>query len=123
MAEGLARAMAPEGVEVFSAGSSPARVHPQAIAVMAEIGIDIREQWSKSVDDLPLQCIGTLVTLCAEDWCPSAPGRFVRLHWPMPDPTAGAFTTAQVLDGFRCVRDRIETTLHREFGWARPGRG
>ena len=53
MAEGLARSMAPEGVEVMSAGSTPARVSPYAVEVMSEIGIDLSSHRAKSVDDVP----------------------------------------------------------------------
>ncbi len=80
IAEGLARAMAPAGVELFSAGSAPTQVDPLAVQVMAEVGIDISAQRSKSVNDLDKDRIRTVITLCADEVCPVFPGQVVRLH-------------------------------------------
>ena len=73
MAEGLARARLPDAVRVQSAGSAPASVNPLAVQVMAELGIDISGQWSKSVDTIDPAAVDTVVSLCAEE---SVPGVF-----------------------------------------------
>ena len=74
MAEGLARQILGERVEVVSAGSQPAPVNPHAVEVMAEIGVDITDQYSKSVDTIDLPGLDLAVTLCAEEVCPILPG-------------------------------------------------
>src|SRR5262245_27482516 len=66
MAEGFARAIAPPDGEVMSAGTEPSRVHPMAIDVMREVGIDISGQRSKLIDDVPWRNADTVVTLCGE---------------------------------------------------------
>lgn len=106
IAEGLARALAPAGVQVHSAGSNPSRVRPQAIAVMAEDGIDIGEQWSKGLDDVPMDEIDLVVTLCAEEECPIFPSKVQVLRWPLPDPGK-----TEGLDGFRDARDTLRKRL------------
>ena len=115
MAEGLARQMVSAGIEVFSAGSAPATVNPNAIAVMAELGIDISRHGSKSVDEIPRDCIGTVVTLCAEEVCPVFLGHADRLHWPFEDPAAVSGSDRAVLAGFRSVRDQIRDALQQYF--------
>ncbi len=107
MAEGIARALAPLGVEVFSAGSEPSRVHPLAVEVMAEIGLDISAHRSKSVDQIPTELVDVVITLCQEEVCPVLPGPVRRLHWPLPDPAGRGLGRAEALAGFREVRDEI----------------
>ena len=75
MAEGLSRYILGGRVEVLSAGSQPTRVNPYAILAMAEIGIDISAQRSKSVDEIDPARIDLVITLCAEEVCPVFPGR------------------------------------------------
>lgn len=117
MAEGLARATAPAGWEVYSAGSRPGRLSSRAVEVMREIGIDISQQCAKGLDHVPLAAADVVVTLCAEEECPVAFTRARRLHWPFPDPAAGDGD----LEGFRAVRDAIAERL-RDF-WAEIGTG
>jgi len=107
MAEGFARAMAPEGAEVWSAGSQPTKVHPLAIEVMKEVGIDISAQTSKSLDDVPWREADTVVTLCgeAEEVCPNVAAEVRRVFWPLPDPASAP--VAKRLETFREVRDEI----------------
>ena len=88
MAEGLARAVFGTRAEVFSAGSVPTRVNPHAVSALAEVGIDISGQTSKSVDDVNAGSMDLIITLCADEVCPVVPGRVKRLHWPLPDPAA-----------------------------------
>jgi arsenate reductase len=109
MAEGLARAMFGDRAEVASAGSAPSRVNPLAIAAMAEAGIDISAQRSKSVSDVDAADFDLIITLCADEVCPVVPGRVKRLHWPLPDPAAAP--PEQAAARFRSVRDEIARRL------------
>lgn len=111
MAEGLARSLAPEGTEVLSAGSRPARVNPYAIEVMSELGIDLSSHRSKSVDEIPKDRVGTVITLCAEEVCPVFPGAVERLNWPLPDPASTVGSKEDILAAFRAVRDAIRERL------------
>ena len=76
---------------------------------MQEVGIDISSQVSKGLDEIPLQQIGHLITLCddAAESCATLPGGFKRTHWPSSDPAAAHGTEAEVLPLFRSVRDQI----------------
>ena len=113
MAEGLARGLFGDRAEVLSAGSQPLRVNPFAIEVMAELGIDISGQRSKSVDEIDVNRIDLAVTLCAEEVCPVFPGRVRRLHWPIPDPasTDSSLSTDEMRNRFRMARDQISMHL------------
>jgi arsenate reductase (thioredoxin) len=109
MAEGLLRHEAGELFEVFSAGTHPTQVRPEAIAVMNEIGSDISGHRSKSIDEFEGQDLDTVITVCddAEESCPVFSGQTQRLHWPFEDPAAVEGTEEQRKDAFRKVRDRI----------------
>jgi thioredoxin type arsenate reductase len=113
MAEGFARALARPGVQVQSAGTKPCGVNPRAVAVMAEVGIDLRSQSSKHVSVLSLDEIDTVVTLCGEalEACPVFPRKVYRIHWPIPDPARATGREAAVLDVFRRTRDEIHTRV------------
>lgn len=115
IAEGLARRMAPDGVEVLSAGSAPTALNPLAVEAMAEIGVDISSHRSKSVDEIDRDRIGTVITLCAEEVCPVFPGDVQRHHWPFPDPAATEGTREEKLAAFRAVRDQIREALEDFF--------
>lgn len=113
MAEGLARAMFGDRAVIESAGSEPSTVNPYAIAAMAEVGIDITGHRSKSVDEIAVEGLDLVVTLCAEEVCPVLPGRVQRLHWPIPDPASKAPAPADVLtERFRGARDEISRRLN-----------
>jgi arsenate reductase (thioredoxin) len=120
MAEGIARSLAPKGVTVWSAGSQPARVRPEAIAVLAEIGLDISGHWSKSVSEIPLDQVDTVITLCGEEECPVFPRRARRLHWGLPDPAAVGGSEGDRLDAFRRTRDELRRRLAVAFGGPAP---
>jgi arsenate reductase (thioredoxin) len=113
MAEGLARQMLEPGVTVLSAGSAPASVNPYAVEAMAELGIDISGQHSKSVEDIDIGTLDLVVTLCAEEVCPVLPGRVRRLHWPIPDPASNdvSISPAAMCERFRTARDQIRSRL------------
>ncbi len=115
MAEGLARHLWGDAVQVQSAGSRPTRVNPYAVRAMAEIGIDLSGQRSKSVDTIDPATVDLVITLCADEVCPVFLGDAQRLHWPLPDPDGRdeALTDAERLDRFRRVRDAIRARLER----------
>lgn len=110
MAEGLLREAAGHILDVRSAGSKPAGyVHPKAIAVMAEIGIDISGHHSKHMDQFLAQKVDTVITVCgnADQACPMFPGQVHRHHWGFDDPAHAIGSEEHVLSEFRRVRDQI----------------
>lgn len=109
MAEGFFRHYGGDKVEVFSAGLSPKGVHPLAIKVMAEVGIDISKQTSNHLNEYIGQKFDYLITVCdnATANCPSFPGEGTRLHWPFDDPADATGTQDKVIGEFRRVRDAI----------------
>jgi arsenate reductase len=114
LAEGLLRARAGDRVQVFSAGSAPSRVHPLALRVLQERGIDASQQRSKSVDEFANARFDYVITLCAEEVCPIFLGASQKLHWALPDPSAGAGSEAEQLDAFRQTANELEKRL-RDF--------
>lgn len=114
MAEGVARSLAPEGVKISSAGSEPTQVRPQAIQVLAEIGIDISAHRSKGTDDVE-RPVGAVITLCAEEVCPVWVGDALRVHWGLPDPAAAVGSEEERLTAFRAVRDELVRRLEVVF--------
>ena len=112
MAEGLARALGGERVQVWSAGIEPKGVHPLAVRAMAERGIDISGQRSKDLSAVPADP-DVVITLCdnAADRCPAFPGRVARIHWSLPDPAAVQGTADERLAAFRAARAEIESRL------------
>lgn len=113
MAEGLARELLGPRFAVASAGSEPSRVNPYAVAAMQDIGVDISQQFSKSVADIDTGSIDLVVTLCAEEVCPVLPARVKRLHWPIADPAAGQDeASAEELSArFAAARDQLKMRL------------
>jgi arsenate reductase len=111
MAEGIAHSLAPQGVNVSSAGSSPASVRPQAIRALKEIGIDISGHRSKGLNSIDAGSVDAVITLCAEQVCPVFLGKAHRLHWGLPDPAAVAGTEETRLNAFRSVRDELLSRL------------
>jgi thioredoxin type arsenate reductase len=107
MAEGFARAMAPEDAEVLSAGTQPTNLHPLAVEVMAEVGIDISAQRSKPLEEIPWQTADTIVSVCGdeEEACPAVASTVRRVHWPLPDPAAAPESIQ--IDVFRQIRDEL----------------
>jgi arsenate reductase (thioredoxin) len=110
LAEGILRAAAGDILNVQSAGSKPAGyVHPLAIAVMKEIGIDISSHRSKHMNDFLQQPVETVITVCgnADQACPMFPGQMNRHHWGFDDPAHATGTDEEKLAVFRRVRDEI----------------
>ncbi len=114
MAEGLLRHIAGNKFEVFSAGTRPAGLNPNAVTAMAEIGIDIAGSRSKSVNEFSGQQFEYVFTVCdnAKESCPIFPGGGKRLHQSFEDPAAAP--SDQQLEVFRKVRNQIADRL-REF--------
>lgn len=115
MAEGLARAMAAPHVEIASAGTkpNPKGVHPLAIEMLRERGIDAAGQWPKHVDDLRGE-FDYVVTLCdsAAQECPMYPARRARMHWGLPDPDLAGGDAVRERAMFVEIRDEVERRLH-----------
>ena len=111
MAEGILRAAAGDLIEVHSAGSKPAGyVHPKAIQVLKEIGIDISAHTSKHMNEFLKRDITTVITVCgnADQACPIYPGQVNRYHWGFEDPAHATGTEEEILQQFRRVRDEIK---------------
>ena len=110
IAEGFLRTAAGDTLDVQSAGSKPAGyVHPLAIEVMAEVGIDISQHRSKHLNEFLSQNVETVITVCgnADQACPVFPGQLNRHHWPFPDPAHAIGTEDELLIIFRQVRDEM----------------
>jgi arsenate reductase len=114
MAEGLLKNMAGERFEVFSAGTRPVGLNPNAVKAMSEINIDIASHRSKSVEEFAGQQFDYVITVCdnAKESCPIFPGGTTRLHHSFEDPAAAP--AGQQLETFRRVRDELRDWL-REF--------
>ena len=111
MAEGILRNAASELIEVASAGSNPSGyVHPKAITVLDEIGIDISSHTSKHMNDFLDQDVHTVITVCgnADQECPTYPGQFHRHHWGFEDPAHAEGSEDEVMEAFRKVRNEIK---------------
>jgi len=113
MAEGLLRHEAGAVFEVFSAGTKPTRVRPEAISVMREVGIDISGHRSKSVDEFAGQDFDYLITVCdnAKEACPVFPAKTKRIHWSIEDPAAVQGSEKETLTAFRRARDELRARL------------
>ena len=108
LAEGLLRHLAGDRFEVFSGGVIPSYVRPNAITVMNELGIDISDHRSKSVNELVDTPFDFVITVCdyAAQRCPTFPGDAKRIHWSIADPVAIGDDQAQ-LEAFRTARDDL----------------
>jgi arsenate reductase len=114
MAEGWLRHLAGDRFESLSAGAKPTGyVHPLAIKVMAEAGVDISAHRSKSIDEFTGQPLDLLVTVCgnARESCPMYAGAKRQVHWGFDDPAHATGTEAEKLAVFRRVRDKIHQRI------------
>ncbi len=113
MAEGLLRHAAGDRFAVFSAGTRPSIVRPEAISVMQEIGIDISGHRSKSVNEFDGQQLDYVITVCdnARESCPLFPAAAKRLHWPFEDPASVQGSDDERKAAFRKVREQIEIRI------------
>ncbi|MGB8463739.1 MAG: arsenate reductase ArsC [Terrimicrobiaceae bacterium] len=124
LAEGILRAAAGDIVEVHSAGSKPAGyVHPKAIEVMEEIGIDISGHRSKHLSEFLDKQIDTVITVCgnADQVCPMFPGQVNRYHWGFDDPAHATGTDQEILEEFRSTRDQIKLVFEAYAAGLRRG--
>lgn len=113
MAEGWARRIGGDDVEVQSAGIEAHGQNPRALAVMREVGIDISGQQSTIVSDDMLQMADVVVTVCghADEQCPVLPPNVKKVHWPLTDPAKATGTEEEILADFRATRDEVETRV------------
>ena len=110
LAEGILRVAVEDAVEVASAGSVPAGfVHPVAVEVMAEIGIDISDHTSKHLNEFLERDVHTVITVCdnANQVCPVFPAQVDKHHWPFEDPAKAEGSEEEIRVVFRRVRDEI----------------
>jgi arsenate reductase len=115
MAEGFLRALSGSSIEVRSAGIFPAGLHPRAVAVMKEAGIDISGQYSKEMDRRLISNMDIVITLCgnAEEVCPQTPPSVKRIHWPIKDPIGAVGTEEGIMGEFRKARDEIKMRVEK----------
>src|SRR5262245_56332549 len=109
MAEGLLRHLGGDRFEAFSAGTEATHVRPLAIRAMAEIGIDISGQQSKTLDRYLDEAFDVVITVCddANESCPVFPNARARIHWSFPDPSKAVGTEDEQLAVYRRARDAI----------------
>ena len=117
MAEGLLRKLGGDRFEAFSAGTEATHVRPLAIRVMAELGIDISAQASKTLDRYLDQPFDAVITVCdqANEACPVFFGARQRRHWSLPDPSQATGSEDEQLAVYRAVRDTIRERIEREL--------
>jgi len=110
MAEGLLRQLAGDRFEVFSAGTEPKGLHPQTVIAMKDIGIDVRQQRSKDVQEFRDQQFDYVITVCdrARQQCPIFPGANA-IHWGFSDPADAPLE--QQPQAFTAVREEIAQRL------------
>lgn len=119
MAEGLLRALGHDDFIVESAGTVATQVRSEAITVMAELGINMSNQQSKTLARFLSEPFDEVITVCdqAHATCPAFPGAAHRRHWSIADPTQATGSEEELLAAFRTARDtlrqRIETELIR----------
>lgn len=119
MAEGFLRARGGAAYEVFSAGTEPRVVHPLAIKVMQEIGIDINSHRAKSLEEFreqpPMDLVATVCDEAAEA-CPYFPNTRHQVHWGFADPSRVEGSEEERLAAFRHIRDLIATRINQFLG-------
>jgi arsenate reductase len=117
MAEGLLRHLAGDRFEVHSAGTEATSVRPEAIRAMAELGVDISGQGSKTLERYLGEPFDYVVTVCdaANEACPVFPGAKSRLHWSFRDPSQAGGSDEERLEVFRAVRDEILARIEEEL--------
>jgi len=114
MAEGWLRKLGGDRYESLSAGAKPSGyVHPLAIKAMVEVGVDVSQHRSKSIDEFNDQTLDVLVTVCdnARESCPTFTGAKRMLHWSFDDPALATGTDAEKMSVFRRVRDEIRQRI------------
>lgn len=115
MAEGFARFIGPSDIRYHSASTSAGPIHPNAIKVMRELGIDISRYPVKRPDEIAFDTVATIITLCTEERCPALPAGIAHLSWPVSEPADQVGEDEELLHGFRRVRDEIRELVSRLF--------
>jgi arsenate reductase (thioredoxin) len=117
MAEGLLRHLARDRFEVMNAGTEATHVRPLARRAMAELGVDISGQESKTLERYLGEPFDYVITVCddANEACPFFPGAQSRLHWSFEDPSKAEDSEEERLAVFRSVRDRIRDRVQAEL--------
>jgi len=126
LAEAILRRAAGEVIEVASAGSKPAGfVHPEALAVLKEIGLDASAHHSKHLSEFLDRPVATVITVCgnAEQVCPIFPGQLNRYHWGFSDPAHATGTPEEIRAEFRRVRDQIKLVFEAYAAGLKEKRG
>lgn len=118
MAEGLLNSLYGDRYHACSAGTEPSVVNPYAIQVMAEIGIDILKNRSKSINEFMKEKFDYVITVCdhANETCPFFPGGMKRLHQGFEDPASFKGIEADTLSVFRRIRNGIKEWIKKQFG-------
>ena len=124
MAEGFARHLAPNGWNIYSAGTLPKEIHPLAVRVMDEVGIDISAQRAKGIEAIPIETIDLLITLCGEagEACPTLATKVERQHWPLRDPAEARGSEDEIVKVFRDVRDEVRRRVENLMAGDRVSR-
>jgi len=110
LAEAILRRALGDRADVASAGSKPAGyVHPMALEVLQEIGLDASAHHSKNLNEFLDKPVTTVITVCgnADQVCPVFPGQLNRYHWGFSDPAHATGTPEEIRAEFRRVRDQI----------------
>ncbi|OGL43535.1 MAG: arsenate reductase (thioredoxin) [Candidatus Schekmanbacteria bacterium RBG_13_48_7] len=113
MAEGFAKNILGEHCEVYSAGVEAHGLNPKAVETMKEVGIDISDQYSKTIDKVPWQDMDIIITLCghAAETCPAVPSQANRIHWGITDPVKSTGSESEINKVFQQVRDDIKARI------------
>ena len=126
LAEAILRRAAGDVIEVASAGSKPAGyVHPEALAVLREIGLDASAHRSKHLSEFLDRPVATVITVCgnADQVCPVFPGQANRYHWGFSDPAHATGTPEEIRAEFRRVRDQIKLVFEAYAAGLKEKRG
>ena len=117
MAEGLLRARGGDQFEAFSAGTEATQVRPLAMKAMAELGIDISQQQSKTLERYLNEPFDEVITVCdtAAEACALFPGAAKMQHWSFPDPSKATGSEAEQLAVYQHVRDNIRARIEHEL--------
>ncbi len=117
IAEGIAKHLGGNRVEIYSAGLEAHGLNPRAIKVMDEIGVGISKHTSDEIDQKLLNTMDYAITLCgdAEDRCPLTPPSVTKMHWPFDDPAQAVGTEAEIMEQFRLIRDAIAKRIEVFF--------
>lgn len=117
MAEAFTRQLVPPNapIEVFSAGTHPKGIHPETVAVMGEVGVDMTPYASKAISEIPFDSIDLVVTLCddARRSCPAPPTGASRIHWGLRDPAAENGSAAPIHQRFQAARDEVHACVRK----------